>query len=102
MSVFARSVQWIMLEESFIQYEKEMRALANRRRLKIIFMLRREKHLCVIGIAEKLGVSFRTASKHARILFNVGFLTRSQVNNEMQYSIASKLSNRLEDIVKYL
>ena len=90
------------MEEFYIQCEKEYRALANRRRLRIISFLKRTNNVCVLDIAEMLEVSMQTASKHLRLLFLAGILTRDQVGGEMHYRLTKTLSNHLQDPLTYL
>jgi len=72
-----------------IKYEKELKALANHRRLKIVSLLKQRPGVCVLDIADELGVSFKTASKHLGRLFMIGILTRQQVGGEMHYRITT-------------
>lgn len=96
---FARTVP---MDSYFIAYEKELRALANRRRLKILFYLKRHKTAYVLEIADELEVSLKTASKHLRRLFDVGLLTRNQVGGEMHYRLVDPQSPHLKSLLNVL
>jgi DNA-binding transcriptional ArsR family regulator len=91
-----------MMEKLFLQYEKELRALANYRRLKILFFLKRRKSACVLEIAEELKISFKTASKHLRRLFDVGLLARNQIGGEMHYKCSDSYDKHLESLIEML
>ena len=90
------------MENFFIQCEKEMRALGNRRRLKILFSLKRRQSYCVLDIAEELGVSFKTASKHLQRLFASGLVTRKQIGGEMHYRMAEIYPDHLKRLIEFL
>lgn len=96
---FARTV---LMDAFFLQYEKELRALANRRRLCILFYLKRRESACVLDIAENLEVSFKTASKHLGRLFAAGLLIRNQRGGEMHYRIVEPYPSYLRPLLERL
>lgn len=59
-------------------YEKILKALANRRRLQIIKYLKDKKLATVTNIAEHLKLSFKSTSKHLAILFGAGIVDKEQ------------------------
>ncbi|MBI3627466.1 MAG: helix-turn-helix transcriptional regulator [Candidatus Sungbacteria bacterium] len=49
-------------------FERVLKALANRRRLSIVKYLKKEKEASVSEIAGKIGISLKATSKHLGIL----------------------------------
>lgn len=69
--------------------ERELKALANRRRLAIIMLLRRRKEANVGEIANVIHLSFTSTSKHLTMLERVGFVEKEQRSLNMFYRIAT-------------
>jgi len=84
------------------QFEKELKALANKRRLTLVAYLKNTEPMCVIDLAEAINLPFRTTSKHLSILFRVGILTQQQVGKEMQYSIDPNISKLSKSVIGFL
>ena len=72
------------------EVEKKYKALANRRRLKILKFLFLNKEAKVGEIADNISLSFKATSKHLLILKSSGFIDSKQVNLEQRYSIIDK------------
>jgi DNA-binding transcriptional ArsR family regulator len=91
--------------------EKEMRALANGRRLQILEWLKDpEAHfppqvdgdlvkdgVCLVFIAEKLGVSQPTATEHMKVLSHAGFVRSKRIK---QWTFYKRDENRIREIKK--
>ena len=73
------------------EYEKTLKALANRRRLQIIKYLKDKKTATVTEIAEHIKLSFKSTSKHLAILFSAGIVDKEQKSLSMFYSIIEPL-----------
>ena len=65
------------------EYEKTLKALANRRRLQILKYLKDKKTATVTDIAEHLKLSFKSTSKHLAILFGAGIADKEQKSLSM-------------------
>lgn len=78
--------------------EQVLKALANKRRLAILKFLKKEKSGTVGEIAEAIGLSFKSTSRHLAILYAGNILDREQKSREMWYSIPSKINH----IAKYI
>ena len=72
-------------------YERILKALANRRRLQIIKYLKNEKTATVTDIAEHINLSFKSTSKHLAVLFNAGIVDKEQISLSMFYSVVPSL-----------
>lgn len=83
-------------------YEKILKALANRRRLQIIKYLKDKKLATVTSIAEHLKLSFKSTSKHLAVLFGAGIVDKEQKSLSMFYSVVDslpKLAKRVIDLI---
>ncbi len=74
-----------------LKYERLLKALANRRRLDIIWYLRRQKSASVGDVAEHIGLSLKATSKHLAILFAVDIVEREQRSLLMFYRLSFDL-----------
>jgi DNA-binding transcriptional ArsR family regulator len=73
------------------EYEKTLKALANRRRLQIIKYLKDKKTATVTDIAGHLKLSFKSTSKHLAVLFGAGIVDKEQKSLSMFYSVVEPL-----------
>ncbi|MBI4138661.1 winged helix-turn-helix transcriptional regulator [Candidatus Uhrbacteria bacterium] len=67
--------------------ERTLKALANERRLAILWHLQTNE-LTVIDIAERIKLSFRSTSKHLRILSNADVVRRRQKSRNVYYRLS--------------
>ena len=79
---------------------KKFKALANERRLKIVKELMRYKKLTVGEISDKINLSFRSTSRHLKILEAVGFVSWQQTGLNVYYSISLEASEEILKLVK--
>jgi len=70
--------------------EKILKALANRQRLAILRCLKNEREASVSDIAGVIELSFKSTSKHLRVLASVGVLERDQKTHWGYYRLAKK------------
>ncbi len=82
--------------------ERYYKALANRRRLMILRVLKAKKRASVGEIASAIGLSFKATSKHLGILYSVGFLEKEQESLTVFYSLPSDLPRPAADTLTYL
>lgn len=71
--------------------ERILKALANKRRLAIVKILRNQKEATVSEIASNIRLSFRATSKHLLILFNVDILDKEQRSLQMFYRLSDQI-----------
>lgn len=69
---------------------KEMKALANEKRLKILFVLSHNE-FCQIHISELTGFSQVDASRSLKQLVDTGFVATRKVGNRILFSLTDKL-----------
>ena len=68
--------------------ERQLKVLANRRRLAILNLLRKRKEANVGDIAEAIKLSFTSTSKHLMMLERMGFVEKEQRSLNMYYHLA--------------
>lgn len=78
--------------------ERILKALANRRRLAIMKVLKKEKEANVSEIAGEIKLSLKATSKHLSILFAVDIVDKEQRSLQMWY----RLSPNLHHIARYV
>lgn len=82
--------------------ERLFKLLANKNRLAIIKLLKREQDLPVWYIAEKIGSNVKTTSKHLRMLLQGKLIERGQNLNEAVYYLSQKNPRVIRYIIKQL
>jgi len=73
------------------QLTKNFKALGNERRLKILKLLLKEDKLAVGEISDRINLSFRSTSKHLKVLENVGLVEWEQVSTNIYYFMSSDI-----------
>jgi len=89
--------------KSIVEFERILKALANKRRLKLLrLMKRRGGSMNVSELARAINLSVRATSQHLVILDRAGLLESRQERLEVFYSLRSKLSRIVREIIKEL
>ncbi|OGZ01855.1 MAG: hypothetical protein A3A43_03325 [Candidatus Liptonbacteria bacterium RIFCSPLOWO2_01_FULL_56_20] len=70
------------------ELEKQLKALANRRRLAILKYLKSKREASVGDIAEEISLSFKSTSKHLAVLAALDIVERDQRSLQMFYRLA--------------
>ncbi|MDO8624010.1 MAG: metalloregulator ArsR/SmtB family transcription factor [bacterium] len=81
------------------EVERVLKALANRRRLAIIWFLKEAKEASVGEIAEEIKLSFRATSRHLNVLSGAGILDREQRSLQIFYFLVSNLHPAVRTIL---
>ena len=84
------------------EYEKILKALANRRRLEILRYLKESKEANVGDIAKHIKLSFKSTSRHLAVLFGSDIVEKEQRNVLVFYSLAPKFPPIARNIVSFL
>lgn len=84
------------------EFERILKALANRRRLAIVQYLKREGEAPVGDIAGEIHLSFKATSKHLAVLFAADIVDREQRSLQMYYRIAAGLKPAARAILNLL
>ena len=82
--------------------ERNFKALANKRRLAILRMLKSRKRAAVGEIAAGIKLSFKATSKHLNILYAAGLVDKEQESLTVFYSLKSDLPVPLGSIISAL
>jgi len=84
------------------ELEKQLKALANRRRLAILKYLRDKGEAPVAEIAEEINLSFKATSKHLGVLAARGIIDRDQRSRQMFYCLVDKQSSTVKHVLLLL
>jgi DNA-binding transcriptional ArsR family regulator len=74
------------------QYEKTLKALANKRRLEVLKYLKEKKEASVGDIAEHIKLSFKATSRHLAVLLSADIVEKEQRSLSCFYSLQPKLA----------
>lgn len=81
---------------------RKFRALGNERRLKIVKELLRHKKLTVGEISDGINLSFRSTSRHLKVLEAAGLISWEQVNRNIYYFISFEIPKEFLNLIKKL
>lgn len=84
------------------EFEKQLKAVANRRRLEIIKYLKRTKEVSVSDLADHLRLSLRSTSKHLSVLASQEVVEREQRSAAVYYRLASVQKQLISKVIPYL
>ena len=82
--------------------ERILKALANRRRLAIVDLLRKGNEKSVGEIADNIKLSFRATSKHLSVLMNADILEKEQRSLQMFYSLNKNAPSMVKQLLRIL
>ncbi len=81
----------IMREQQSKQIIKIVKALSDENRIRIIFLLKFKRDLCVCEITEIIGLAQPTISSHLRLLENAGLIESYKDGLWVNYNTSSSL-----------
>jgi len=80
--------------------EKQLKAVANRRRLAVLAFLNKKKgRKCVGEIAAHIQLSLRSTSRHLSILYARNLLKKEQEGLSVYYTISEKLPAIIQEVL---
>ncbi|MBI4262505.1 winged helix-turn-helix transcriptional regulator [Candidatus Uhrbacteria bacterium] len=82
--------------------EKNLKAIANRRRLAILSYLKKNREATVGDIADTIHLSFTATSKHLGILFAVDILDKEQRSLEIYYRLGKISDPMIRTLISIL
>lgn len=82
---------------SYAQLERIIKGFANKRRLQILDLLKKEPELSVEDIAEKINMGYENTSDHIRKLAIAGLVMKRNLGNRVLH----KLTPRAESILVF-
>jgi DNA-binding transcriptional ArsR family regulator len=83
-----------------IELERQLKTLANRRRLAILNLLRKRKDANVSDIADSIKLSLTSTSKHLTMLERMEFVEKEQKSLNVYYRIASNRPDLLSKVIE--
>ena len=86
--------------KNFKLLSKKFKALGNERRLKIVEELLKYKRLSVGEISDKINLSFRSTSRHLKILDNANFIDCEHVGINMYYFILPEAPKEFLNLIE--
>lgn len=84
------------------ELERNLKALANKRRLAVLKYLKSVGKSSVGDIASEIGLSFKATSRHLSVLTNAGILRKEQEGLTMWHSISPRKHPITADAIKLL
>ena len=84
------------------ELEKQLKALANNRRLSILKFLKNHSKSPVGGVAKEIKLSFKATSKHLGILYSAGLVEKTQVSLSVLYSLVPILPKGIKNVIDVL
>ena len=85
-----------------VELERQLKVLANRRRLAILNLLRRRKEVNVSDVADAIRLSLTSTSRHLNMLERMGFVEKEQRSLNVYYRITSNPADSLREMLKLL
>ncbi len=76
-----------------------LKALADEKRIRILYLLREKNDLCVCEIREIIGLSQPTISSHLKVLENNGLVTFNKDGKWVNYSPNSNIDIEIKQII---
>ncbi len=85
-----------------ITIDRQLKALANKRRLAIIKFLDKQTEASVGEIAENIRLSFKSTSRHLSILVAAEIIDKEQKSRNVFYYLTSPRSSLVKQILSLL
>lgn len=85
-----------------IETEKILKALANRRRLAILKVLKNQRQVSVGEVANHIRLSFKATSKHLNILTHADLLEKEQRSLTVFYNLNPKQKSFVKSLLNHL
>lgn len=84
------------------EFEKILKALANRRRLRILQYLKKNKEAHVGELANAIHLSFKSTSRHLGVLFAMDIIEKDQRSSRVFYRLSSTLNPIIRHIISFV
>ena len=85
-----------------VELERQLKVLANRRRLTILNLLRKRKEANVSDISDTIKLTLTSTSKHLTMLERMGFVEKEQRSLNVYYRLAPTIPDLLSKILGFL
>ena len=84
------------------ELEKQLKALANRRRLMILSCLKKRREASVGDIAADIHLSFKSTSRHLAVLAALDIVEKEQRSLQVFYRLAAAPSSTVKHVIAQL
>lgn len=84
------------------ELERTLKGLGNQRRLNIVRYLKKEKEASVGDIADAIGLSFKSTSRHLSVLSAADIVEREQRRIQVFYSLSSTKNSLTRYVISIL
>lgn len=84
------------------ELERQLKALANRRRLTMIKLLKHNREMSVGDIAKEIKLSFKATSKHLMILDRADLVEKEQRGLSVYYCLSSQQNLLFKSLLSIL
>jgi DNA-binding transcriptional ArsR family regulator len=91
-----------MAAHKYQDLERVMKALANRRRLSALHIIKARREINVGDLAEALKLSFKATSKHLAVLTGAGLLEKEQRSLQMFFSISPDIPEAAKRVLRLM
>lgn len=88
-------VQDVSLQETFQKYQVKFKALADERRLQMMYEITQQKELCVCDLSEKMNLPQSKLSYHLKILLDASLIKKDTRGTWSYYSLDEEQVNHL-------
>ncbi|MCR4281314.1 MAG: metalloregulator ArsR/SmtB family transcription factor [Candidatus Kaiserbacteria bacterium] len=85
-----------------VELERQLKVLANRRRLTILNLLRKRKEANVSDISDSIRLSLTSTSKHLNMLERTGLVEKEQRSLNVYYRIAPNVPGHISHLLGML
>ena len=85
-----------------VELERQLKVLANRRRLTILNLLRKRKEANVSDISDSIKLSLTSTSKHLNMLERIGLVEKEQRSLNVYYHMASGIPSHIAHLLGML
>ena len=82
--------------------ERQLKAVGNKRRLRILTYLKKHGSAIVTHIAKDAGIQFPATSQHLRILRNAGIVVTNKRSLNVSYRLALKQEEPVKQVLSML
>ncbi|MDN4526358.1 ArsR/SmtB family transcription factor [Fictibacillus fluitans] len=82
-------------DKAFDRYERQFKALADKKRLQIMNILTQKGRTCVCDLTPLMGMTQSKLSYHLKILWDAGIINKETKGTNSYYSINTKEINHL-------
>ncbi|WP_139031997.1 ArsR/SmtB family transcription factor [Priestia megaterium] len=83
------------MKQTFEQYEQKFKALADQKRLEIMYELCQRGQTCVCDLTELFGISQSKLSYHLKILLDANLITKEKKGTWNYYDLNNEELNNL-------